>query len=101
MRTTNVTMQQAKEMAKRAAIIRLGNEPKKIENYENLLNTRRHDDNVEATVWNVFNVLQENCVKGGQIVGGRQMREIIGIPNLVNVNTKLWDMANNQLELAA
>ena len=101
MRTTNVTMKQAKEMAKRAAIIRLGNEPKKIENYENLLNPRRHADNVEATVWNVFNVLQENCVKGGQIVGGRQMREIIGIPNLVNVNTKLWDMANSQLELAA
>ena len=80
MRTTSVTMEQAKKMAKQAAVIRLGNEPKKIENYENLLNPRRHADNVEATVWNVFNVLQENCVKGGQIVGVRHAWKALASP---------------------
>lgn len=103
MRTVNVSMKEALEMAKEAAIIRLGNDNSKIENYKNLLNPRRHEDNVEPTVWNVFNVLQENCIKGGQNIGSdnRVMRELKGIPNLMRVNTELWKMANNRLALAA
>ena len=96
MRTVNMSEKQQKEMAKKAAIIRLGNVASKIENYENLLNTRRHEDNLEPTVWNTFNVLQENCIKGGQIVGGRQMRELTGIANLVRVNRELWNLAVGQ-----
>ena len=100
MRMANLTEKQQREMAKEAAIIRLGNVPSKIENYENLLNTRRHDDNVEPTIWNTFNVLQENCIKGGQIVGNRQMREISGIDNLIRVNRNLWNLATSQLKIA-
>lgn len=96
MRTVNMSEKQQKEMAKKAAIIRLGNVASKIENYENLLNTRRHEDNLEPTVWNTFNVLQENCIKGGQVVGGRQMRELTGIANLVRVNRELWNLAVGQ-----
>ncbi len=100
MRMANLTQKQQEQMAKEAAIIRLGNVPSKIENFQNLLNTRRHEDNVEPSVWNTFNVLQENCIKGGQIVGGRLMRELKGIPNLVRVNKDLWQLATNQLKTA-
>lgn len=100
MRTANLTERQQEQMAKEAAIIRLGNIPSKIENYTNLLNTRRHDDNVEPSVWNTFNVLQENCIKGGQIVGNRLMREIKGIDNMVRVNRELWNLATSQLKMA-
>jgi hypothetical protein len=100
MKTKNLSDSQQLKFAREAALIRFGGREDKIENYENLLNARRHDDNLEPTVWNIFNVLQENCIKGGQFVGGRHMREIVGIDNMIRVNRGLWNTASNKMTIS-
>lgn len=100
MKTKNLSDSQQRKFAREAAMIRFWGDEKKIENYENLLNSRRHDDNLEPTVWNIFNVLQENCIKGGQFVGGRQMREIKGIDNQIRVNRELWKSATDKMVIS-
>lgn len=96
MKTANLTEKQQKEMAKAAARIRFATEDdSKLENTEYLLNTRRHEDNVEPTVWNTFNVLQENCIKGGQAVSvtGRIMKPVTNVKNNILINQRLWNLA--------
>ena len=63
-----------------------------------LLTPRREEDSV-PTLWNTFNVVQENMVKGGlrghTVNTGRRMttRGISGITQDVSLNRMLWNLA--------
>ena len=94
MKATNLTEKQQKEYAERAAHIRLAyNKDSKVNFAENLLIPRRHEDNLTPSVWNTYNVVQENCIKGGQVVGSRILRPLTNIGQNVEVNRKLWNAA--------
>ena len=94
MKATNLTEKQQKEYALRAAEIRLGfNKTSKVNSAENLLIPHRHEDNLTPSVWNTYNVVQENCIKGGQLVGSRILRPLTNISQNVIVNKALWSEA--------
>ena len=66
-----------------------------------LLRSRRTEDR-HATAWHLFNIVQENAIKGGQrglIVGTKgqtrhsTVRAVTGIADSEKVNGALWDMA--------
>lgn len=63
----------------------------------NLLTPRRIEDS-GTSLWNVFNVAQENCIRGGVDFKTRGMRVLREIKNPVrdwNINTELWNMTDN------
>jgi hypothetical protein len=65
----------------------------------------RYEDK-EPTLWNVFNRVQENMLKGeARIVGingrSRKARAINGLDTSIDVNRKLWNLAESYLPLAA
>ena len=67
-----------------------------------LLEVRRADE-WEPTLWNTFNVVQENTIRGGlsylrrnehgQLVGSRRTRQIRGIDQHGSINRALWKLA--------
>ena len=94
MKTQNLTEAQQKSYAERAAKIRLGfNKNAKIQYSENLLIPHRNEDRFAPTIWNTYNVVQENCIKGGQVVGTHPLRELKNIRQNIDVNRKLWQEA--------
>jgi hypothetical protein len=94
MKSVNLSEKQQKEYAQRAAEIRLCfNKKAKIQHSENLLIPHRHEDNLTPSVWNTYNVVQENCIKGGQIVGSYALRPLTNITQNVKVNKELWSEA--------
>ena len=94
MKSVNLSEKQQKEYAQKAAEIRLGfNKTSKVNSAENLLLPRRHEDNLTPSVWNTYNVVQENCIKGGQLVGSRILRPLTNISQNVIVNKELWKEA--------
>ena len=94
MKSQNLTPQQQKDYATKAAQIRLAYNKKSQVNFaENLLVPHRHEDNITPSIWNTYNVVQENCIKGGQLVGSRVLRPLTNISQNVEVNRKLWQEA--------
>ena len=94
MKSVNLSEKQQKEYAQKAAEIRLGfNKNSKVNYAENLLTPCRHEDNLTPSVWNIYNVVQENCIKGGQLVGSRILRPLTNISQNVIVNKELWKEA--------
>lgn len=94
MKATNLTDRQQKEYAKKAAEIRLSyNKGSKPQYTENLLIPHRHEDNLTPSLWRTYNVVQENCIKGGQLVGSRVLRPLTNVSQNVEVNRKLWNEA--------
>ena len=94
MKAVNLSENQQKEYAQKAAEIRLGfNKTAKVNYSENLLIPYRHEDNLTPSVWNTYNVVQENCIKGGQLVGSRVLRPLTNIGQNVIVNKELWKEA--------
>ncbi len=69
-----------------------------------LLETRRTADN-ENNLWNTYNTIQENLMKGG-LIGTtssnkkRKMRGITNIEKSVSVNKLLWEKASEFLQAA-
>lgn len=66
-----------------------------------LLDIRREED-IQPTLWNVLNVIQENVVKGGQVyaISGTKKkqnttREIKGIDSNIKVNEAIWQIAES------
>ena len=66
-----------------------------------LLRARRTSDR-QSTAWHLFNIVQENTIKGGQrghIVGSngraraQKTRAVVGIDESTKLNRTLWDMA--------
>lgn len=94
MKSVNLSEKQQKEYAQKAAEIRLGfNKTSKVNSAENLLIPHHHEDNLTPSVWNTYNVVQENCIKGGQLVGSRILRPLTNISQNVIVNKALWSEA--------
>lgn len=94
MKSVNLSDKQQKDYAQKAAEIRLGfNKNSKVNYAENLLVPHRHEDNLTPSVWNIYNVVQENCIKGGQLVGSRILRPLTNISQNVIVNKELWKEA--------
>jgi hypothetical protein len=75
--------------------LKYGDEPSPVA-VETILHPRRKVDE-GPTVWQVYNVLQENLISGGVIAGllekPRKTKEIKAIPEIVRVNTGLWNLA--------
>lgn len=94
MKSQNLSEKQQKEFAQKAAHIRLAyNKNAQVQFADNLLIPRRHEDNFTPSVWNTYNVVQENCIKGGQTVGSRILRPLTNINQNLEVNRKLWQEA--------
>lgn len=94
MKSINLSEKQQKEYAQKAAEIRVGLKKGAKVNYaENLLIPRRHEDNLTPSIWNTYNVVQENCIKGGQLVGSRVLRPLTNISQNIIVNEGLWKEA--------
>jgi hypothetical protein len=67
------------------------------------LQLQRHDD-AKPTLWNTFNTLQENLVKGGQpgrAATGRRLttRPVSGVSENVKLNRALWQLAEGMRQL--
>jgi len=73
---------------------------------EQLLTHRRRQD-TEPNLWNVFNTIQENTLKGGQYIGrtdkGRiqRTRAVKAIDKDIKLNRALWALADKMRELKA
>lgn len=75
---------------------------------EQLLVPRRRED-TESNVWNVFNVIQENALKGGLTARGdaahdfrrTTTKEIKGIDQDLRLNKALWVLAESMAKLKA
>jgi hypothetical protein len=55
--------------------------------------TRHRAEDVGHDLWTVFNVVQENAIKGGIAPLGRALRGIRSAPADIRINTQLWDLA--------
>jgi hypothetical protein len=71
-----------------------------IVNPHQLLHINRRDD-MGSSLWKAFNVVQENAMKGSFQINGattvRKARPIKDITRSVNLNTKLWSLAESFL----
>lgn len=97
MKSTFLTDSQIRDFAVQAAILRCGEDAYKegkIVTPQNLLITRRKEDEGNS-LWNVLNTVQENMLKGGVRLTKRNIRPIKGVDNTVNLNTKLWELAES------
>lgn len=86
---------QRKDLAAEIAEARFG--ANKVKTPENLLTLRRYEDNWTPSLYNTFNVIQENVIKGGQRVGERLMRPITNIDTDININKQMWNIAYNKM----
>lgn len=93
-----VSVEDARKMAKRALDIRFGEETKTDDNLLNeiILPTRIEDEG--ASLWKIFNVVQEKIVGGGfQYINSkgkiRKARKIKNFQQDIKVNQQLWEMA--------
>jgi len=112
MKQIELTPAERKQFALGGAMVRYGVD--KLEdvpvNYERLLASRRYEDGA-PTLWNTFNTVQENLMKGGQKIrlgetkvseSGRLIRpcrtkQIKAVDATVKVNKSLWQMAGEIL----
>lgn len=95
MKGINLTEKQQKELAAEIANFRFG---EKVKTPENLLTLRRYEDNFTPSLYNTFNIIQENMVKGGQRVTDRVMRPITNIDTDINLNRGMWSIAYNRMK---
>jgi len=89
-----------REFAARAMELKWGD--KRPFDSEHLLSARRHED-AHANLWNVFNTVQENLIKGGiaaKSASGRRTRTrgIKAIDKDIKINKGLWQLADEFLE---
>jgi hypothetical protein len=112
MKQIELTPAERKQFALGGAMVRYGADTLEEVpvNYERLLAARRYEDNA-PTLWNTFNTVQENLMKGGQKIrlgetkiseSGRLIRpcrtkQIKAVDATVKVNKSLWQMAGEIL----
>ena len=96
------------ELARAGLELRWGADPTKYPISAEVLLTPRRQDDVEDTLWNVFNRVQENTINGGLLDrtrtrdNGRSFRLTRNIKSITanhDINIGLWDTAN-ELALA-
>jgi hypothetical protein len=96
LRAKQLTPLRAVEFARDAGHIRYDN--KDVVDPKDLLHVRREED-APTDLWTIFNRVQENLSRGGQVgqVGEtgmfRRMRPMGGMDKTIAVNTALWDLA--------
>lgn len=97
----SLTAEEIREFAIRANDIRVLEHLRPVANPMDLVSPRRSED-VGNTLWNVFNVTQENLIKGGLAMSRegqkdgsahRRSRAINGIQQNIGVNRRLWAIA--------
>lgn len=94
-----------------AAELRWGSDPETgtslapIYGHDQLVRSRRTEDN-QPSLWNTFNVVQENLITGG--LGGRskngrrtRTREVGGVTENVRLNRALWTLADKLAKFKA
>lgn len=90
-----MTDKQRFNFAVEALALRMGTD-RQPEQYEimDILNPKRKADEGN-TLWNTFNILQENLVKGGFQLNNRQARAIKNPIEDFNINQGLWSLADS------
>lgn len=93
------------EFSTEAHALRFGNETNLVVDAQRLLIPRRYEDR-KCDLFTVFNIVQENLIKGG-IPGYRvneqgqwkriRSREIKAIDNTIKLNRELWSLAEKTL----
>jgi len=60
------------------------------------VSTARRSEDAGSDLWSVFNVAQENIIRGGFVNSNtrRQTREITNISRNVQLNENLWKLAS-------
>jgi len=84
---------QRQEFAAKAVLIRNQNDPywsKHFDAHEFL--TRRRDDDRRNDLWTVFNVVQENIIKGGVQGPNRITKPITQVAEVQRINEALWQL---------
>jgi len=98
MQQTVLTYEQYVQLADDAIKIRWPKEEQEHVTADVLLRPRRHEDQ-KTDLFSVFNVIQENLVRGGQTgytnkKQYRKVRALTGIDELIKVNKGLWTLAD-------
>ncbi len=117
MQGTIVSYKEQLDMAYEAARLRLGNDFLKFIAPEALLVPRRYNDigytaGGPATLWQAFNRIQENVIKGGVRLrpqpslnglrpARRRLRAVNSIDGNTKINRELWDVAERYVPAAA
>lgn len=67
------------------------------DNAKLLVSVRRRSDDMPNNVWNVFNAVQENLIRGGIHFQGskRSTKAVNNIDKNVKINAGLWNLASN------
>ena len=91
-----LTHDQKRIFAEEAAAIRWGD--KTTEQMVNIVMNPRRPQDMGHDLWTVFNVCQENVMKGGFTNSntGRRARQVKAIDKTVTYNQELWDLAGRQ-----
>ena len=95
---TTLNHVEATEFSRAAAELRWG--PGADANRERQLLYVRRDDDRDLTLWNVYNRVQENLIRGGlsgRSANGRRTttRAVTGVSEDVRINRGLWALADN------
>lgn len=72
--------------------------PNGAENPEMLLQPRREIDRAKD-LWTTYNVVQENCMRGGQRLNKRVSRPLLELTKQQNFNEELWSLAEEYAEV--
>lgn len=91
---TQLNFVQQLDFATEAVNIRNNNDPwwsKHFDAHEFL--TRRRDEDKQNDLWSVFNVVQENVIKGGVRGAVRETRPITQVKEIQRINESLWRLA--------
>lgn len=99
-----LTDKQVKDFVHDALKIKIGDDPKRLNKVENpmVITTRHREEDAPNTLWNVFNAIQENYMKGGIRLIDRTLRPIRNIEENTRINRELWKLADDyRLNIAA
>ena len=104
MKTIELNQDEQHAFAESAMMIKYEDEAAPIQP-EQLLRIRRFEDR-DPTLWNTFNRVQENVIRGGipgMNANGRRVRtrEVTAIDSDVKLNRALWTLAEKMAELKA
>lgn len=98
MQRISLTESQRIELAMTAMKIRFTEEQQELFRPEQLLQARRYDD-IGDSLWNTFNIIQENCIKGGLTGYNANARRRVRSKAIsaaaadLSINKKLWEAA--------
>lgn len=104
MQTRALTQTEAWDFAQRATALRVGHESPAASLVTEMTRARRPEDR-DPTLWNLFNRVQENVMRGGQWSAnsaGRwgRLRRVKSDNTSRELNRNLWDLAEKALEAA-